>query len=299
MLRRLISLGVLAGVLWLFPSLSFAQEYKIGVLANRGAGQAFQEWNATAEYLSAKLGKPFTIVPLDDKQLPAWTKEGKIDFLYTNPAMYAELNKLHGVQAVATLVNQVKSVAVDQAASAIIVKRESPIKTLADFKGKDFMCRGRSAFGGWLMAKRLFVESGMNPEKDFLSLRDMNTHDNVVYAVYNGVVHGGAVRTGTLEKMAQEGKIKLEDFRVIHQISDNFPFIHSTQLYPEYPMAVCSHVPSAVKTEVAQALHAMTPSDRAASAANMAGWKKPLDYSPVVECLTLVQYGAFEKQGGK
>ena len=105
---RLMLICLLAGLFWVAPASSFSQEYKIGVLANRGPMQAFNEWKATADYLSNKTGKNFSVVPLEYDQLPQWTKEKKIDFVLTNSAMYAELNKVYGVQAIATQINQYK-----------------------------------------------------------------------------------------------------------------------------------------------------------------------------------------------
>lgn len=276
-----------------FPCNGFSQEYKIAILANRGLSQAQNEWKATAEYLSSKLGMSFSVAPMDDATLRKSVEDGKVDFFYTNPAMYVELNRLNNARAVVTLVNRFKDQPLEQWGSAIFVKKGSPIKTLEDFKGKDFLCRGLSTFGGWLMAKRVFLENGIVPEKDFKSLRSISTHDNVVYAVLNGVADGGCVRTGTLEKMAWDGKIHLEDFRIIHQTQDGHPFLHSTVLYPEYPMAACSHVPSSLSDKVAEALMAMTPNDPAAISAKISGWKKPASYDAVIECLAMVQYGPF------
>ena len=296
---RLSVFVLFVGISMLSPSISSSQEIKIGILANRGFTAAAKQWTATAQYLTSKLGKPVAVFPMDDKTLVEQVKEGKVDFFYTNSAMYVELNRFHNAQAIATLVNQVNSQPLDQWGAAVIVRRDSSINSLSDLKGKDFMCRGIMAFGGWLMAKRLFVDNGMDPEKDLKSLRSTATHDNVVWAVYNGAVDAGSVRTGTLEQMAQDGKIKLEDFRIIHQMSDKFPLVHSTQLYPEYPMAASAHVPQNVRTEVAQALLALSPSDAALTSAGIAGWKKPVDYSSVIDCLTVVQYGPFAKQAAK
>lgn len=282
------------GLLISFPCNAFPQEYKIGILANRGMSQAQNEWKATAEYLSSKLGKSFSVAPMDDAALRKSVQDGKVDFFYTNPAMYVELNRLNNARAVVTLVNRFKDQPLEQVGSAIIVKKESPIRNLEDFKGKDFICRGLSTFGGWLIAKRVFLENGIVPEKDFKSLRSISTHDNVVYAVLNGVADGGCVRTGTLEKMAADGKIRLEDFRIIHhQTQDGHPLLHSTVLYPEFCMAACSHVPTLLSDKVAEALMAMTPNDPAATTAKITGWKKPADYDPVIECLAMVQYGPF------
>jgi two-component system, LuxR family, sensor histidine kinase TtrS len=290
--KRIVMLVVSIACIWLLPVQSYAQELKIGVLANRGALQAQKEWKATADYLSTKTGKQFVVIPLTYDQITPFTKDGKIDFLISNPATYAELNKLYGIQAVATMVNQYKNQQLDQMSSTVFAKKDSPAKSLQDFKGKEFGCASESAFGGWLMTLRMFVEGGMNPKTE-LKLRSLDTHDNVVYAVMNGAVAGGSVRSGTLEKMADEGKIKMDDIRIINQVSDAFPLVHSTQLYPEYPMAALSQVPSAVKTDVGQALIAMASTDSAATNAKIAGWKKAMDYAPVVECLVAIKYGAF------
>ncbi len=295
MKSRLMLICLLAGLFWVAPASSFSQEYKIGVLANRGPMQAFNEWKATADYLSNKTGKDFSVVPLEYDQLPQWTKEKKIDFVLTNSAMYAELNKVYGVQAIATQINQYKDQMLDKFGSLILVRHDSPVEKLSDLKGKSFACASRSAFGGWLMAVRELRENGVNPDSNFTSLHELKTHDNVIYAVLNGAVDGGSVRTGTLEKMVQEGKVEISNFKFINRVHDDFPLLHSTQLYPEYPMAVCRQVPSDVRSLVSKLLLSLPPSDPAVTSAKIAGWKEPLDYKPVVECLTSIKYDAFEE----
>ena len=293
---RSLVIALLAGLLWVIPSVTHCQEYKIGVLANRGPLQAFKEWKATADYLSTATGKTFSIVPLEYDQLPQWTNEKKIDFVLTNSAMYAELNKVYGVQAIATQVNQYKDQPLDKFGSLILVRQDSPVENLSGLKGKSFACASRSAFGGWLMTVRLLQENGTNPDSGFTFIRELKTHDNVIYAVLNGAVDAGSVRTGTIEKMVLEGKINLSDFKVIHPISDEFPLLHSTQLYPEYPMAACRHVPAEFRTLVGRVLVSIPPSEPSITNAKIAGWKEPLEYRPVTECLVQIKYGAFKDQ---
>jgi len=295
MSMRMILIAVVIGLLWISPSSSFSQdqEYKIGVLANRGAVRVTMDWGETANLLTKKIGKNFTLVPLEYKQIDPWTKEKKIDFVLTNSAMYAELNKLYGVQVVATQLNLYKGQPLDKFGSVILVKNDSPIKNLADLKGKDFACASKSAFGGWLMTARLLKESGMNPDSD-VQIKELSAHDNVVYAVFNGAVAAGSVRTGILEKMVQEGTIKLDSFRIIHRMEDDFPLVHSTQLYAEYPFAACQHVPAAVKQQVGKALIGISAKDPAATNAGISGWTEPQDYAAVVECLSVLKYGAFK-----
>jgi two-component system, LuxR family, sensor histidine kinase TtrS len=298
MSKKMVLVGMLISLFCILPSSCFSQdqEYKIGVLANRGMPAAYKEWNATADILSAKTGKIFTVVPLDYDQVGPSTKDKKIDFILTNSAMFAELAKLYGVNAIATQLNQYKNQPLDKFGSVILVKADSPVKTFADLKTKTFACASRSAFGGWLMTVRLLMENGINPDSDFGAISELKTHDNVVFAVLNSVAAAGAVRTGILEKMVQEGKVKMADFKIIHKMDDDFPLVHSTQLYPEYPFAACQHVSATIKLQVGKILIGVSPTEPAAINANIIGWKDPLDYGSVVECLAMIKYGAFKNQ---
>jgi ABC-type phosphate/phosphonate transport system substrate-binding protein len=112
-------------------------------------------------------------------------------------------------------------------------------------------------------------------------------------AVKNGLVDAGTVRSDTLERMQDEGKINMSDFRVIHAVKDDFPFVHSTRPYPEWPMAACAHTDAAVAGAVAQALMNMPAEAPALKAAKIVGWRPPADYSPVTECLKRIKYGVF------
>ena len=96
-----------------------------------------------------------------------------------------------------------------------------------------------------------------------------------------------------MERMAAEGKIKMEDFRIINQVNDGFPFVHSTRLYPEWPMAVLPKTDAAVADKVRKALVALTSDSPASKAAKAVGWTEPLDYGPVRDCLKAIKYGAF------
>jgi two-component system sensor histidine kinase TtrS len=106
------------------------------------------------------------------------------------------------------------------------------------------------------------------------------------------------VRTDTLERMAAEGEISLEEFRVLNpQPRDQVPFLRSTPLYPEWPMARLRHAPAILAERVAMALLAMTTGSQAARAASYAGWTIAEDYQPVHECLRSLQMGPYQSLG--
>ncbi len=296
MLRKIVPIGWLAAFLLMLPSAGFCQEFKIGVMITRGAAEIFNEWKSTAEYLTANTGKNFTLVPMDFRQLAEATKDKKIDFVFTNSAQYAEFNKQYGVQVIATQIAKFKEHALDSYGAVIIVKNDNPISTLADFKGKTFGCNSRLGFGSWLVSHKLFLENGIDPNANFFKeMKELKTHDNVVYAVVNGAIDGGAVRSTIVEKMVQDGKIKETDFKVVHQIKDGYPVLHSTPVYPENPLAALPHVPNDLRQAVGKAMVALKSTDKAVIDAKIVGWKEPLDYTPVVELLMAIKYGAFGK----
>lgn len=268
-------------------------EIKIGVLAKRGASKAMMKWKATGDYLSSKMGEPVIIIPLKFTAIEPMVQSGKIDFLLANSAFYVEMEKKHGVKAVATLINSRDGKALETFGGVILVKADSPIQTLADIKGKKFMCVKYSSFGGAQMAWRLLIDNGIDPKKDFKAFPEGKKHDNVVLAVKSGVMDAGTVRSDTLERMAGEGKIKMEEFRIINPISDDFPFVRSTRLYPEWPMAALPHVSPAVASKLATALQTLAQTDPAAQKAKIVGWSKAANYGPVRDCLKAIKYGAF------
>jgi len=268
-------------------------DYKIGVLAKRGAPKCMKQWGATAAYLTEKLGTKFTIIPLKFVAIEPAIKSGKIDFLLANSAFFVEMEKKYSISPIATLINSRKGKALKEFGGVILVRNDSPIQTLAQIKGKKFMCVKYSSFGGGHMAWRLLIENGIDPKKDCASFLEGKKHDNVVLAVKNGAVDVGTVRSDTLERMHDEGKIKISDFRIIHQVKDDFPFVHSTVLYPEWPMAACANTDKGLAQKVAGALTGMPNDSVAAKSAKIVGWSKPADYTEVTECLKAIKYGVF------
>lgn len=293
-MRKFSSLALVATLAVSLTAVSAQAEIKLGVLAKRGAPQAMAEWGATAEYLSGKVGDKVTIVPLKFEAIEPMVKEGKVDFVLANSAFFVGLEDKYKAKAIVTMINSREGKALDKFGGVIIAKAGSPINTLADLKGKKFMLVARTSFGGGLMAWKVLKDAGINPEKDFAAFVEGGKHDNVVLAVQNGAMDAGTVRTDTLERMQAEGKIKMSDFKIINQVKDDFPFVHSTPLYPEWPIAAVAHVKPEVSAKMAEALKAMPKDSPAAKAGNIVGWAAPANYGPVRDLLKKLGVSAAE-----
>ena len=274
---------------------------KIGVLAKRGEERTLARWEPTATYLTNIIsGYRFVIVPLDFTNVRRAVAGAEVDFIVTNTGYYIELEHDFGVSRIATLKTLLDDRKLTIFGGVVFTRAgRKDINKLTDLRGKSFMAVDRQSFGGWWAALREMHEVGIDPEKDCSRFSFGGTHDAVVFAVRDGIVDAGTVRTDTLERMAGEGKINIADFKVINAQSpkNGFPFLRSTRLYPEWPWARLRHTSDELAEKVTVGLLGLTPDHPAAKAAQIAGWTVPLDYQPVHELMIELNLGPYANLG--
>ncbi len=273
-----------------------ADSYKIGVLAKRGPVKALKQWGSTGKYLTEKIGTTFEIVPLDFDAVNPAIEKGTVDFFLVNSSMFITAKAKYGASAIATMINSRQGKPLKSFGGVILTNDENDdINSLADLKGKSFAAVEKSSFGGWQMAYMELLNQGIDPFKDFSEVQFVGKHDNVVLAIQNGAQDAGTVRTDTLERMQAEGIIDMEDFKILNaQSHSDFPFVCSTQLYPEWPMAKTSAVSDAIAAKVLAALKQIRPGDLAAKDAKIVGWTDALDYQGVEDLQMALKIGAYK-----
>lgn len=270
-------------------------EVKIGVLAKNGPAKALKKWTATGEYLTAKIGQSVKIVPLGfDKVLPS-VEASEVDFFLVNSSMFITAKVKYGAVPIATMINSRQGKALKSFGGVVITSAyNDTINSFDDLKGKKFAAVKKSSFGGWQMAYKEFADAGIDPFKDFGSMEFSGKHDNVVFAVQNELAEAGTVRTDTLERMVATGAVAMEDFKIVGKKDlGDFPFVCSTQLYPEWPLGKVAATDDALATKVVAALKDLGAEDQAAKAAKIIGWTDPLDYSGVEALQQSLKVGAY------
>jgi len=282
----------------MFIDISEADEIKIGLRAYRGADIALKRWQPTADYLNEKIPEHhFVLIPYEiNSVLNQAVSRSEFDFVLTNPAAYVEQNVRYGVTPIATLINKRKGQGYNRFGSVIFTAADrSDINSLPDLKGKTFMGADEQGFGGWRIAWRELVRNGVNPYQECKHLSfGGGIQQNVVYAVRDRKVDAGSVRTDMLERMAEKGEIQLTDFKVLGaKQTEGFPFLHSTQLYPEWPFAKLSHTPDELARKVASVLYSIPSDSKAAITGKYVGWTVPLNYSPVDQLLKDLRVGPY------
>ena len=117
----------------------------------------------------------------------------------------------------------------------LLVRADSPIKTLADLKGRRIAHTSPSSNSGNLAPRALFPSLGITPDKDYKVLFS-GGHDRSVLGVRSGDFDAAPVASDVYERMADRGVIKESEFRVIWQ-SNPFPtssFAYAHDLEPKF-----------------------------------------------------------------
>jgi len=272
---------------------------RIGVLAHRGLDTALKMWTPTAEYLTENIKDyKFQIVPLSNDTIDKVVSEQRVEFVLTNPASYATLEAEYGVSRLVTLRNLRAGQSYTKFGALIFTRADrGDINSLYDLKGKTFMAVHPNAFGGWWMAWGELKKLGIDPNADFKKLIYSGfPQDKIVYAVEKGEVDAGTIRTDMLERMHNSGLIDKNKFKVLNiKYAPNFQFLHSTDLYPEWPFSTIKSTPRSLAQAVTIALLKMPHDHPAAKSAKISGWTVAQDYHPVHELMKELRVGPYQK----
>ncbi|MCP3850394.1 MAG: diguanylate cyclase [Gammaproteobacteria bacterium] len=271
------------------------QRILIGVRAHLGADVTIQRWSETANYLSESIqGYSFTIVPyVYISEMEEALKNKKVHFVITQPVAYVDLEILFGASRLLTLV---KKGGLKEFSSIIFTRSDNAdIYSLTDIKNKSFGAVTPKGFGGWLMAKYEFTQQKINPEKDFSQLEFLDFQQEVVRGVLTKKIDAGTVRTGIIEKMINDGELSYKDIRIINsKKTSGFPYVYSTDLYPEWVLAKTNKASTQLAELVTKALLNLPLNHPAANAGNYEKWTVSLDYQSVHYLMKKLKVGYYE-----
>ncbi|WP_243358947.1 sensor domain-containing diguanylate cyclase [Fundidesulfovibrio terrae] len=276
---------------------------RIGILANRGIANCLEDWGGMIRSVAKALPEyDFTLVPLPFESVDDAVVAGSIDFVVANPAIYVNLEVRHDVIRIATLINHAAGRASDRFGGVFFTRADRKgIDTLGDLRGKKLVATARYSLGGWLMGWHTLRQHGVDPDTELASLWFASTHNDAVDAVLGGQADAGVVRTDTLERMAAEGLLRLDDIKVItppgFRPDPTFPFLYSTDLVPEWPFAKLSHTSDELARRMAAALLTMRPGQGHAVGHEGCEWTVPLPYESIHAIMRELRVPPYEEFG--
>mgnify|MGYP001626159775 CR=1 FL=1 len=258
----------------------------IGVLAYNGKGEAVQRWQPTADFLTAQNpGFVFKIEPYYLSELATAVRDGRLDFVLTQPLQYVELARQEDIWPLATLNVKTPQGKLDRFGSAIIVRADQPdIHHLHDLRGKVLAGAAPDALGAWLLGLDAVNRAGVDPKTEIHSVFTGLPMSLLLQAVADGRADAAVIRAGYLEQRIAAGLTAPGMFRVLDPKNyADFPYQVTTELVPEWPFCATHRVSSELAQQVARGLLSMSADNPAAIAAGVAHWSLPLDYTSVAQ----------------
>lgn len=213
-IHRILSYpALILSVCFSFSTYSLAdnkQELLFGSVAMDIPAVMHKRLKPLTQYLSEQLGRPVELklspnmgVAIDE------VAEQHVDLAYLTPVAYLKAHAKGGAKIIAKTVTKGKA----SFQLMIVVKEDSPIKTVADLKGKRFAFGDKRA----LLQRAAVVGAGVKME-DFADYQFIGHYDNIARAVLNGDFDAGILK----DTMAYQWQGK--GLRILHASPDLPPY---------------------------------------------------------------------------
>jgi len=248
--------------------------YTIGVHANHGLDEAYdQAVGVFSEYLTATAGQKFDppiefiVAPNLFTELFTAIENQEVDFFYANPGVYSCIGTQVGAAALATVIKRMevrgRTYDLDVYGGVIAVRNDNDkINSIADLKNQIIGAGGIiDLMGGQLQIYEM-EQAGMSFVNDPKQVIFTMDQAEVVRGVLSGQFDVGFVRTDQIALTQDEdgNSIDPDRFKILEpktyvmESGELFPFLHSTEVFPEWPLAALLSVPSDVQLAVQEAL---------------------------------------------
>jgi phosphonate transport system substrate-binding protein len=188
---------------------------KIGYMICNSLEETRDRFEPLTAYLSEKTGRKFESIYVNTFDFEDLVKDKKVDFTHTNSILPIIFQKEYGLELLAV---EERGRHGHLETGAIISLKESGIKTFDDMRGKTMVFGPALAPFGYMAQYYLMLENGFDPEEDLAYYAipwGSYKHDKVIYGVLFGRYDVGAAPRLDFDRMARQGKIKLDDFHII------------------------------------------------------------------------------------
>ena len=216
---------------------------RMGLIPADDAEEMLRDYEPVKQYLSQELGIPVEIQVTSDYTAAIEAMRSKhIDMAWFGPFSYIIAANVADAEAIVNGVR--RSDGKSDYHSIIVTRADSGINSLADLKGKSFAFVDPASTSGNLIPRKMLIENGINPDKDFSLSYYAGTHNSVEYAIANKKVDAGADSDNTYARMADAGEIDPKVNKIIY----------TSPSIPGSPIAVRGDIPEEFKQRIKDAL---------------------------------------------
>ena len=266
---------------------------RIGILTIDSALSVHNRYAPLADYLSETLERPFELIALTQESQFTVVEADEIDFIATNSLAAVQVQRLYNTEL---LVTHSRPQSGTQFSALVIVRSDSDIQSLDDLRSKRVACVDvETAAAGCLFQIYHLQQNNIDAFQDFGELIENPSQDNIVFAVLNGTIDAGFIRTGQLEKMLRNELLtSLDEIKILDQADDTFVYAHTTALYPEWPIAALRNTDPILSDAVETALLTIPDDHPALASANVESFVDAVDYQSINDLIETLQLKSWD-----
>ncbi len=161
-----------------------------------------------ADYLGKEIGRPVSVrVGRDYDEHIVYIGKDRADIAFMGPASYVTMVAKYGKKP---LLARLETDGNPLFRGYFIVRQDSPLKSLADLKGKRMAFGDRDSTMSHLVPQYMLEKAGVPLDK-LAVYKFLGSHNNVVLAVLSGDFDAGAVKDEVFDKYAKQGLRALAD----------------------------------------------------------------------------------------
>lgn len=147
----------------------------------------------------------------------------QVDLAWMGPLAYVIANQKYGAEMLVISITFNPKTGQPQRTygGGIIVRTDSPYKTIQELKGKKFAFVDPASASGYLYPMDYLAKQGItNPKSYFSEVAFAGSHDKVVSAVLTGQVDAGAIYVDILDRVQSTFPTAKQDIRVLVATAD-------------------------------------------------------------------------------
>jgi len=201
------------------------------------------------EYLARQLGVPVELsVGETYEAVVATTATDDFDAVMLSPYTYAHAQEKRKLPCLVQMIGDGSATS----AGYIVVRDDSPIRSMNDLPGARFGFVDRSSTSGYIYPVKTLLDSGIDPKKHLGSFEFLGNHEAVLMAVLERRVDAGATYQGSLAALRRSKDIDPLSFRIIAK----------TDRTPRDILCVRPDLPAEVQAELQRLLLLLSVRDR-------------------------------------
>lgn len=272
------------------------KEIRFGISSSENEKDALARYDLFAKYMGDKLGVPVRVLRSTDYAgMIEALNANNLEFAQMGAANYALGRKVMGERIVALATTEDLEGSTGYH-SIIVVKGDSPYKSLDDLKGKTIAFADPNSTSGYAVPTYFMRQAGKSPDTYFSKTAFAGSHEQGVTAVVNGTFDAAATswtneKRGNAQRMVEKGMIPAGSYRIIW----------TSPKIPNSPYVSRTEVPAELRQAFLAALLAMPEEGKEAWAKYSDGLLRrpvPISHEAYTDIIAITQANTQERRRG-